>query len=82
MKKESQSQENQRRNIIWHTLYVKSKKKWYKWTYLQNRNKLTDLENEFVVTGGQAEEKGMLKSWDRHEHTAIFEMYNQEDRTV
>ena len=31
---------------------------------------------------GQAEEKGMLRSWDRHEYTAIFEMYNQEDHTV
>ena len=26
------------------------KKKRYKWTYLQNRNRLTDLENEFKVT--------------------------------
>ena len=25
------------------------KKKWYKWTYLQNKNRLTDLENEFMV---------------------------------
>ena len=26
-----------KRNIIWHPLYVESKKKLYKWTYLQNR---------------------------------------------
>ena len=26
-----------------------SKKIWYKWTYLQNKNRLTDLENEFMV---------------------------------
>ena len=31
------------RNIVWHPLYEESKKKWYKWTYLQNRNRLTDL---------------------------------------
>ena len=30
-------------------LYVKSKKR-YKWTYLQNRNRLTDLENKIMVT--------------------------------
>ena len=62
---------------------AKSRTRLSDWTELnlQNRNKLTDLENEFVVTGGQAEEKGMLKSWDRHEHTAIFEMYNQEGPT-
>ena len=72
----------QRRNIIWHPLHVKSKKKWHKWTYLQNRNKLTDLENALMVTGGRMEEKGKLRSWNRHEYTAIFEMYNLEDPTV
>ena len=41
-----------KRNIIWYCLYVDSKKKWYKWTYLQNRNRLTDLENKLMVTGG------------------------------
>ena len=25
-------------------------KKWYKWTYLQNRNTPTDLENKLTVT--------------------------------
>ena len=31
-----------------------TKKKLYKWTYLQNRKRLTDLENELMV----ADEKG------------------------
>ena len=37
------------------SLNVESKKQWYKWTYLENKNRLTDLENELVVTrdGGQ-----------------------------
>ena len=39
-------------------LYVKSKKKWYKWTYLQNRNKVTDLENKLMVTRAKSEGKG------------------------
>ena len=42
-----------RRNIIWHPLYVESKKKWYKWTYLQNRKRLTDLENELMIAKGK-----------------------------
>ena len=25
-------------------------KNWYKWTYLQNRNRLTDIENKLTVT--------------------------------
>ena len=33
-------------------------KKQYKWTYLQNRNRLTDLENEFMVTGGKSGREG------------------------
>ena len=41
-----------RKNIVWHPLYVESKKKWYKWIYLQNRKRLTDLENELMVAGG------------------------------
>ena len=40
------------RNIIWYCLYAVSKKNWYKWTYLQNRNRLTDLENEPGEQGG------------------------------
>ena len=30
-------------NITCYPLYVESKKKWYIWTYLQNRRRLTDL---------------------------------------
>ena len=45
------------KNNIWHPLYVESKKKWYNWTYLQNRNRLTDLENEFMVTGEKDREE-------------------------
>ena len=36
-----------------HPLYVESKKKWYKWAYLQNRKRFTDLEDEFMVAGGR-----------------------------
>ena len=39
-------------NIILYHIYVESKK-WYKWTYLQNRNRLTDIENKFMVTNGE-----------------------------
>ena len=33
---------------ISHHLFVESKIKWYKWTHLQNRHRLTDLENELI----------------------------------
>jgi len=38
-----------RREIARHPLYVESEKTWYKWTYFQNRNRLTDFENELTV---------------------------------
>ena len=42
---------NQTKRNIWYHLYAESKKKGSKWTYLQNRNRLTDLENELIVNG-------------------------------
>ena len=49
------SEVNQRKtNITWYHLYVKSKKE-YKWSYLQNRSRLTDIENKFMVTKGEKE---------------------------
>ena len=37
-------------NITWYHLHVGSKKKWYKWTYSQNRNRGIDVENKLMVT--------------------------------
>ena len=31
------------------------KKKWYKWNYIQNRNRPTDMENKLMVTKGERE---------------------------
>ena len=35
----------------WYCLYAESQNKWYKWTYLQNRKRLSDLQNELMVRG-------------------------------
>ena len=35
------------------------KKRWYKWTYLQNRNKPTDIENKLMDTNEQREGGGI-----------------------
>ena len=46
--------------MLRHPWYVESMKKLYKWTYLQNRKRLTDLENELmVVRGKRVREFGM-----------------------
>ena len=39
------------RQISYDIAYMQKLKKWYTSTYLQNRNRLTDLENELMVTG-------------------------------
>ena len=46
------------RGEISRSLYVESKKKSDKWTYLQNRNRLTDLEIELMVARGKDKGKG------------------------
>ena len=35
-----------------HTTYMWNVTKWYKWTFFQNRRRLTDLENKLRVTKG------------------------------
>ena len=37
----------------YHITYMKNLKKLYKWTHLQTRNRLTDLENKLMVTKGE-----------------------------
>ena len=34
--------------------------KWHKWTYLRNRNRLTDIENRLVVAKGEREGEGWI----------------------
>ena len=41
------------RQISYDIAYMWNLKKWYKWTYLQNRNRVTDVENTLMVTRGK-----------------------------
>ena len=38
------------RQMLCDITYKWNLKKWYKWTYLQNRNRLTGIENKLMVT--------------------------------
>ena len=44
---------SQTKEDIYDITYMWNLKIWYKWTYLQNWNKLTDLENKLMVTKGE-----------------------------
>lgn len=49
---------------IWYQVYTESKI-WYEWMYLQNKNRLTDIENKLIVTKGKKVEKNKLRDWDQ-----------------
>ena len=57
-----------REGEIWHPLYVESKRKWYKWTYLQNRKRFTDLENKLMVAG----EEGIVREFGTDMYTLLY----------
>ena len=40
------------REISYDNAYMWNLKKGYKWTYLQNRTRVTDVENKLIVTRG------------------------------
>ena len=40
------SNSERERQILYKIPYMGNLRKWYKWTYLQNRNRLTDIENK------------------------------------
>ena len=59
---EISQKEKEKDHII--SLYVKLKK-WYKWTYLQNRDRLADIENKFMVTKEESGwERDKVRVWD------------------
>ena len=71
-------------NIIWYHLYVESKKKkGYKWTYLHNRNRLTDLEKLMITKedrwGSGRDGQGL---WDWHMYTDVYGMMGQRGPAV
>ena len=44
--------EVRKKQIPYDITYMWNLKKGYKWTYLQNRSRIIDVENKLMVTGG------------------------------
>ena len=71
------------RQISYDIAYMQTLTKWYKWTYLQNRNRLIDLrEWIYGYKGGRFGRGDRLGLWDWHVHTVAFKTYNQQGPTV
>ena len=47
------SKPDREREILYDIAYMWNLKKWFKWTYLQNRNRPTDIENKLMVIKGE-----------------------------
>ena len=65
------SKSDRARQISYDITYMWNLKEWPKWTYLQNGNRLTDLENKFMVTRQERLGRDKLGGWDYHIHTTI-----------
>ena len=75
------SQKEKDKYRIWYHLYVESKI-WHKRTYLQNRNRFTDIENRLVVAKGKGEEVGWTGRLGWLMQTITFRMDRQWGPTV
>ena len=59
------SKSDRERQISYDIAYMWNLKKWYKCTYLQIRNRLTDIKNKLMVTKkGNGGGRGKLGVWD------------------
>ena len=56
----------------WIPLYAESKKRHYKWTYLQNRNRLTNLENELTAARREGLGEGIVGELGTDEYTLPY----------
>ena len=60
-----------RKKILYITIYMWNLEKWYRWNYLQSRNKHTDVENKYMNTKGRIWGWDELGEWDWHIYTAM-----------
>ena len=62
-------------------LHVESKI-WHKWTYLRNRNRLTDIENKLMVTKGEIGGGDKSRVWDWQMQANVYKTEKQQGPTV
>ena len=63
------SKSERKRNIAWHPLCVKSKKKWYKWTY---KRETDSQRTNFWLLEGKNREEGIVKEFGMDMYTLLY----------
>ena len=56
--------------------YMWGLKKWYKLTYLQKKNRITDVENKLMVTSREVWGRDKLGDWDCQINTINYKIDN------
>ena len=70
------SKSDRERQISYDIAYIWNLKKWYKRTYLQSRNRVTDVEKILWLPRGKGTGRDKLGDWDWHIHTTIYKIDN------
>ena len=65
--------------ILYQLSYQGSRADWYRWTYLQSRNRDRDVENKHRDTKGEKEEWDELGDWDWRIYTAMYKEITNEN---
>ena len=70
------NQSEREKEISYINIHMWNLGKWYRWSYLQSRNRDTDEENKCMDTKGQKEKWYKLGDWDCHIYTAMYKIDN------
>ena len=66
-----------KKQIFYINTYMWNLEKWYGWTYLQSRNRDTDVENKCMDTKGRKSgEWDELGDWDWNSYTTMYKIDN------
>ena len=68
-KKQAKTESLSEKQISYINKYIQNLEKLYRWSYLQNRNRDTDIENKYMDTKRGKEGWDLLRDWDQYIYT-------------
>ena len=70
------SKSEREKQVSYINAYMWNLEKWYRWTYLQSRNRDTDVEKKRMDTKGEEGMWDELGNWDWHIYTTMYKIDN------